>query len=232
MRNMRDRSRLKNRKRSGDAVKNTDAGIRTQEGWRIPFLPLCVRLALVLLLVFAASGCGKQMSRYELRELGIEAMRAGDYEGAMQRFAEALDASRGQVSELQYDILKYRAECEVRLKKYAEAKSTYEALQQLDEKEENQKKYQEVLSELSGMDQLQEAVSVMEAGDYEAAFAVFDPMADLNGGMVGRTAWFNRAVCLEYQQRYSEAEEAFAAYLEVYPEDEEAGKELDFLRTR
>lgn len=178
------------------------------------------------------SGCGRKMDKYELRELGIEAMRAGDYEGAKQRFAEALDASKGQVSELQYDILKYRAECELRLQQYEDAKNTYTALSELDTDAENQKVYQAVLSEMNGMDQLSEAKSLMDEGDYQSAYDKLDLLVDLNTGMVGRIAWFNRAVCMENLQKFSEAEEAFSKYLEVYPDDEAAQKEVDFLKTR
>lgn len=178
------------------------------------------------------TGCGRKMDKYELRELGIEAMRAGDYEGAKQRFAEALDASKGQVSKLQYDILKYRAECELHLQQYEEAKNTYTILSELDTDAEDQKAYQAVLSEMNGMDQLSEAKALMDGGDYQGAYEKLDPLADLNTGMVGRIAWFNRAVCMENLQRFSEAEENFSQYLEVYPDDEAAQKEDDFLKTR
>lgn len=191
---------------------------------------LCVALAGLLL--SCAAGCGRKMGKNEYRELGIEAMRAGDYEGAKQRFAEALDASNGEVSELQYDILKYRAECEIRLAQYDEALNTYTVLQQLDENEENQAVYAEVLGELSGLDTLRAALSDMEAGAYEAAYEKLDPIADLNSGMVGSAAWYNRAVCMENLQMFSEAQEAFSDYLERYPDDAAAQKELAFLKTR
>lgn len=189
-------------------------------------------LAVLMAGALFASGCSRKMDKYELRELGIEAMRAGDYEGAKQRFAEALDASNGQVSSLQYDILKYRAECEIRLKQYDEAVNTYTVLSQLDENAENQQVYQSVLEELSGTGQLSEALAKMDSGDYQGAYDQLDLLADLNTGMVGQVAWFNRAVCMENLQQFSEAEESFSQYLEVYPDDEAAQKELDFLRTR
>ena len=193
-----------------------------------------VRVTLILLLLSGAAltGCGKQMNKYELRDLGIEAMRAGDYEGAKQRFAEALDASDGQVSELQYDIVKYRAECEIRLNQFEDARRSYEILSELDKNEDNQKHYQEALTEITGMDSLSAAKELIEAGNYEEAYNSLDTLADLNGSMTGRTAYYNRAVCLEYMGRYSEAEDAFEAYLDKYPDDEAAQKELDFLKTR
>lgn len=182
--------------------------------------------------VLVFSGCGKKMDKYELRELGIEAMRAGDYEGAKQRFSEALDASKGQVSDLQYDILKYRGECELRLQQYEEAKNTYTILSELDTDAENQKAYQAILSEMDGIDQLSEAKTMMDEGDYQGAYDKLELLADLKTGMVGRIAWFNRAVCMENLQKFSEAEEAFSQYLEAYPDDEAAQKEVDFLKTR
>ena len=189
-------------------------------------------LGLAACLLAGTQGCVNQMDKYELRDLGIEAMRAGDYEGAKQRFEEALTASDGQVSGLQYDILKYRGECELRLKQYGEARKTYEILEQLDQTAENQTVYTEVLGELAGLDSLTEGLSDMEQGDYETALEKFSQLADLHSGLVGRAAWFNQAACLEYLQRYEEAREAFAQYLEAYPEDAAAQKELDFLNTR
>ena len=189
-------------------------------------------LAALILGMAVLPGCGSRMNKKELRELGIEAMRAGDYEGAKQRFAEALEASDGEVSELQYDILKYRGECEIRLGQYEEAQETYGILAQLDTKEENQRKYQEVLQELSGLSGLKEAIAHMDAGEYETAVEMLEPLAELHGGMVGMAAWFNRAVCMEHLQQFDEAEEAFSAYVEQYPEDEKALRELDFLKTR
>lgn len=191
-----------------------------------------MRLMLLTAACAMIAGCGRQMNKYELRDLGIEAMRAGDYEGAKQRFAEALDASDGQVSELQYDILKYRAECEVRLNQFEDARHSYEVLAELDQNADNQRHYQEILAEITGIDRLSEAEALMEAGNYQEAYDSLEILSDLNSGMVGRTAYFNRAVCLEYLGRYSEAETAFEAYLEQYEDDEAAQKELDFLRTR
>ncbi|MDO4266016.1 MAG: tetratricopeptide repeat protein [Eubacteriales bacterium] len=191
-----------------------------------------VRMLLGIALCALLSGCGRQMNKYELRDLGIEAMRAGDYEGAKQRFAEALEASNGQVSELQYDIVKYRAECEVRLNQFEDARHSYEVLSELDKNADNQWHYQEILAEITGIDRLSEAAELMEAGSYQEAYDSLELLSDLNGGMVGRTAYFNRAVCLEYLGRFSEAEDAFDAYLNQYADDEAAQKELDFLKTR
>lgn len=180
----------------------------------------------------ALSGCGNTADKYELREQGIEAMKTGAYEKALSCFSEALSASAGEVSELQYDVLKYRAECELRLQRFDDAEESYTILQQLDEDPANQKKYQEILEDLDGRKTLTEALTRMEAGAFSEALEALKPLAERKSGMTGRAAWFDYAVCLERLNRYDEAADAFAEYLELYPEDEAAQKELSFLKTR
>ena len=72
------------------------------------------RLAVLLLTVqVLASGCsGNSKEKYTFRTTGIEQLNAGDFEGAIQSFDQALAKSNKLVGEFERDILKYRAEAE------------------------------------------------------------------------------------------------------------------------
>ncbi len=178
------------------------------------------------------SGCFGGKDVRELRASAIEAFSAGDYAGAEKLFDEALEAGRGTVSEVQIDILKYRGECELRQGKYDEAKTTYEALLHTDGAEENLEKYEGFVSELENLDKLSAMVDGINSGKYQETYELASETAALDGTLTGKISWFNKAVCAEHLGNYEEAYELFNEYLKVYPEDQAAEKEADFLRTR
>lgn len=188
--------------------------------------------ALLLVLTLALSACQKGPDKEELREQAIASFTAGNYEAAETQLNQALEAGKGEVSAFQFDILQYRGECELRLGKYAKAQKTYEALLAADSDPKNQTKYQAIVEDLANAGEVEAAVKQLEDGAYEEAYAVFDQYASLEGSFVGKIAWFNKAVSAEYQQKYDEAYELLNQYLKKYPEDAEAQKELDFLKTR
>lgn len=186
----------------------------------------------VLFLMFL-SGCqDSSPDKYELRSEAISLYNAGNYEQAIVSFNEALDASKGEVSDFQYDLLKYRAECELRTGDYAAAESTYNALLQLDEASENQDRYNGLIAELDKLDELSDAHDLFESGEYQAAYDKFAGFAHLDGTLSGKTAWFNQAVCAEYLRDYQDAYALFSRYILEYPEDESALKETEFCRSR
>ncbi len=93
------------------------------------------RLAVLLLTVqVLASGCsGNSKEKYTFRTTGIEQLNAGDFEGAIQSFDQALAKSNKLVGEFERDILKYRAEAEAGAADYEASAHTYEILCQIDE---------------------------------------------------------------------------------------------------
>ncbi len=184
------------------------------------------------LLGLLLSGCGGSSKIEELREQAIASYNAGDFASAEAQLDEALSSEWGKVSDIQIDILRYRAECELMQGKFNEALDTYEALLAADVSEEASKSYENVIAELSNLDKLSAMVSDIEAGEYQKAYDEASLLADLEGSAIGRLSWFNKAVCAENLGNYEEAYELFNEYLKVYPEDAEAKKELDFLRTR
>lgn len=78
------------------------------------------------------------------------------------------------------------------------------------------------------------ATSYMQMEDYENAVAHYDlvlGMEDCTEEMK-QEALFNRVVAFEKMSDWDSAREAVQTYLEIYPDDERAIKESDFLKTR
>lgn len=187
-----------------------------------------VALCIAVLVLTACTGADK----YALRDQGIELYKSGDYEAAIEAFDKAMEASDGQVSELQYDILKYRGECEIRLGDYSAAKESYNALYELCKDSTDYADIEQIYNELSSLDKIQAAAELIKSGKYSEAYAALEKYARADGTFTGAAAIYNRAVCAEYLGNFDEAYELFEQYLKVYPEDEAAKKEAEFCRTR
>lgn len=73
----------------------------------------------------------------------------------------------------------------------------------------------------------------MQAGDYTGASADFEKAATLAQGTEDlQTMLYNRAVSYEYQGDFETAKELFTQYLQSYPGDQQAQREMLFLQTR
>ena len=186
-----------------------------------------------IIAALAFSGCAdKGPDKYELRKEAVALFNAGDYEGALNKLNEALDASRGQVSELQYDILRYKAECQLRTGDISAARDSYNALLILDENDSNLAQYEGLLAELNALDEIEKSAELFEAGSYADAAETYRQYAALDGTISGKTAWYNLAVCEEYSGNYEEAAELWQQYTDMYPDDESAAKEERFTKSR
>ncbi len=177
------------------------------------------------------SGCSRA-SGEELRLQGIEELEAGDYEAASRSFAKALSATMGEVGELQYDILRYRAETSFKLSDYEGAADTWRKLKELDENPLNQAEYDRLILTCDAAVANLRGKELMDSGDYEGALAEFDRGLELGDEKMSRILRFNRACCYEYMGDYERALEEFTEYLQEFPDDEEAFKEYNFLKTR
>ena len=188
-------------------------------------------LAVLIMTAMMLTACGGE-DKYALRDQGIELYNSGDYEGAAELFDKAMDASDGQVSELQFDILKYRGECEIRLGDYSAANASYDALYELCKDDADYAEIEQVYNELSSLDKLQAAVKLMQSGSYSEAYEALGSYAKADGTFTGAAAMYNQAVCAEHLGNFEEAYALFSQYLGVYPDDESARKEAEFCRTR
>ena len=187
--------------------------------------------AVLIMTAMMLTACGGE-DKYALRDQGIELYNSGDYEGAAELFDKAMDASDGQVSELQFDIIKYRGECEIRLGDYSAAKASYDALYELCKDDADYAEIEQVYNELSSLDKLQAAVKLMQSGSYSEAYEALGSYAKADGTFTGAAAMYNQAVCAEHLGNFEEAYALFSQYLGVYPDDESARKEAEFCRTR
>lgn len=191
----------------------------------------CRLFAAAVCLALILCGCAEKELPV-LREEAVAAYEKGNYEEALTLFEEALSYGGGEVSEIEFDILRYRAECELRTKQYDKALKTYGILRELDPSAENEELYADLEERFDRVKEINEAFRIMEAGDYEKAYEEMDRFASLGGDETGRLAWFNKAVCAEYLSRWEEARELFSAYLEAFPDDEGAIREYNFVKTR
>ena len=210
---------------SGDSCRHAHCGIVS----KLKNIIICAALSALMIMMLTA--CGGE-DKYALRDQGIELYRSGDYAAAVESFDKAMDASDGQVSELQYDILKYRGECEIRLGDYSAAKESYNALYELCKDSPDYADIERIHAELSLLDELESAVELMKLGSYDRAYDKLKSLDADEGTFTGAAAMFNMAVCDEYLGNFDEAYELFSRYLEQYPDDAKAGKEAEFCRTR
>lgn len=72
----------------------------------------------------------------------------------------------------------------------------------------------------------------MSSGDYESALSAFTTGLIHDDGSCQRELLFNQAVAYEFMQDYNTSYEKFQAYLKLYPRDEAAMREIEFLSTR
>lgn len=92
-----------------------------------------VMLAAMLLL----TGCEdkeKKENQEAYRQIGINRMADGDYEGAIEAFQSALDQSLAKIGDTELDICYYKAEAEYRAGKVEDAITTYSSLIAYDKK--------------------------------------------------------------------------------------------------
>lgn len=72
----------------------------------------------------------------------------------------------------------------------------------------------------------------MRMGDYESALAAFQAGLDLEGNDFLQTLKYNEIAAYEYLGQYKKASVLMESYLEIYPDDEKAKREYEFLKTR
>ena len=88
----------------------------------------------ILLVALALTACSSNAKKErEVREQAIGFLQQGDYSAAVARFDEALSYHDGKYTDLELDILKYRAEAEVMAGDYPSAANTFAMLRKNDE---------------------------------------------------------------------------------------------------
>ncbi len=180
-----------------------------------------VFLTIGLLAMLLAAGCGrrsKESLENELayRQLGINKMNEGDYEGAVEMFQNALDQSLAVIEDLEIDICYYKAVAQYKGGDVEGAFATYNALIEYD------KKNADALY-LRGTLYLQEGDSENALKDYEGALeqdtrniALYNKIAEnLNGAGLTEDAGeiLNQALAVEERDAADYREKGYTYYL-------------------
>lgn len=95
-----------------------------------------IYIAAALSLVLLMTGCNdreKQEKQDAYRQIGINCMQEGDYEGAVEAFQSALDQSLAVIGQEEIDICYYKAAAQYAAGKTEDAIATYQALIEYDE---------------------------------------------------------------------------------------------------
>ena len=184
------------------------------------------KLLPAMLLTLFLTGCGNQVKALRLQ--GIQQIEKGQYAEAVETLNQAMSAGRGQVSRLQFDILAYRAEAEYLSGDLTAAENTVETLIKVDG---NKESYEKLSQQISAKKLVQEASEALDADDLETARQKLDEAAAA-GLQNDQSLEYDEAVYLEKTAKWEEAYAAMKDYTDRYPDDTEAARELDFLKTR
>ena len=172
------------------------------------------------------TGCGNRVE--ELRLQGIDLVEKGKYEEAITTLDEAMERSKGRVGAEQYDILLYKAEAEYMLGDYDAARKIIETLREVNG---DQEVYLQFETQLDARQYIENATKALNDGDMDAARESLD-QAKAAGLTNDKDYQFDELVYLEKTAQWTEAYEAVQTFLENYPGDADATRELAFLRTR
>lgn len=180
-------------------------------------------LLVIILLLFLCSCSNKKVM--ELRAYGIDYLENMNYEEALFYFNEAINAGKGEVSSLQYDILQYKAECLFILKRYDEAKKVYDTLLTIKKFDKNYKEISEKLDLISLLINFKECLNNNQIDEAEKILLKLKE----NGKEHEKSVLFNQAVLYEKRGEWKDALNAFNYYLNQYPGDEDAIHEVEFI---
>lgn len=185
-----------------------------------------LKLVLLFVMLLLTACSGKKVD--ELRLKGIEELQKAKYEDAIKTFNEALELSDGKITEVQYDILIYRAEAEYMTGDFEAAQKTIDTLRVVNGDRDEYLRFQ---AQLDAKKLISEATDALNAGDLETAREKMDKAVSY-GITNDRDLQFDEIVYLEKTAQWEEALEQIKTYLEQYPKDKDAEREKKFLETR
>lgn len=178
---------------------------------------------LLLILIFLCSCTNKKIAQYKI--YGLDYLENGNYEEALSYFNKGIEIGRGEVSQVQYDLLLYKAECLFMLKRYSEAKKIYEILLKIDK---NNKTYNELYSNINSIASLIEFKDAINNNDLDLADNVLLKLKE-DGFEHEKSVMYNQAVLYEKKGEWKNALNTFNYFLKQYPGDEDALHEIEFI---
>ena len=177
----------------------------------------------LLLVVLLCSCTNKKIAQYKI--YGLDYLENGNYEEALSYFNKGIEMGRGAVSQVQYDLLLYKAECLFMLKRYTEAKKIYEILLKIDKKN---KTYNELYNNINSIAGLIEFKDAINNNDITLADEVLLKLKE-DGFEHEKSVMYNQAVLYEKKGEWKNALNTFNYYLKQYPGDEDALHEVEFI---
>lgn len=236
---------------SGDRQARARAMARRKRRRRQRRMIIGGMLLLLLLLIggvlFGIFSYRAAKERQTLLAEGVASLESGSYEEAIKTFDEILTGSKGKVGTFEAEVLAYRGEAEYKQKDYPAALHTFELLVKEDgEKESYQKMLCYIQTELGNYEAAlaygyadaevynRMTLQNMEKQDYDTALENVQKgiAACAPDSPVMKELTFNQAVIYEEKGDFTKALELFEAYLQTYGSDEEAEREVAFLKTR
>lgn len=210
-------------------------------------------LLLVGGIVYGIAGSAKSKEKTGFLEAGITSMEAGNYEAAIVEFEKELELAKGRIGAIEEQTLLYRGEAEYRLGDYAAALHTYETLLEQEPDNADYKKgaalamietgdYKGALSlgVINARVYSRMAKNQIETGQYDEALvsveagtlALAQEEAVEDHEEIRGELMFHEAVAWEYKSDFKKALELFEEYVRQYGPDEQAEREIVFLKTR
>ncbi|WP_051671289.1 tetratricopeptide repeat protein [Oribacterium sp. P6A1] len=186
-----------------------------------------ISIGMMLGLMLLLTACSSKKVD-ELRLQGIEELQKAKYEKAVETFNEAMELSDGKVGELQFDILMYRAEAEYMSGDLEAAEKSLKTLREVNGDKDEYIKFQ---AQLDAKRMVKEASEALDAGDTDTAKEKIDG-AEALGIRNDRDLQYDKVVYYEKTAQWEEAYNEIKAYLNQYPDDEDAQREEKFLSTR
>lgn len=204
---------------------------------------------LVLLLIagigLGVSGRKKQKVKEALQTEGIAYLDQGNYDAAIKSFDEILVLNKGKIGSLEISVLQYRAEAEYKQGDYQAALQTSETLIKADGEKESYLKlrgrcqlalgdYENALQyqPLAALAYNYMAAKAINEGRYEEALDLIEKgMAEGDSDVAADLA-FNQAAAYDKMGNFEKALELFETYVQTYGPDENAEREITFLKSR
>ena len=185
-------------------------------------------LYILILICFILTACTNRNKIMAYRAEGINSLQNKNYKEALDYFNMAIQAGDGQVSELQYDLLLYKAECLFQLGDFSASRDIYNVLLKVSP---NNPQFKDIFSIISSIASLDELRSALDNNNLEHAQELIDNLKQ-TGLEHDRSVIFNQAVLYEKQGQWKYALDQFKYYLTQFPDDKKAMHEIDFINAQ
>ena len=185
------------------------------------------KMFVLLIILMLLTSCSNNRI-IEYRAEGINSLKHEQYLDALNYFNMAIQAGKGQVGKLKYDILLYKAECLFMLNEYDKAKNIYETLNKINYKN---KKNNELYSIIKNIDSIINLKNALDDNNIELANSIFEELRNTQIEH-DKSVVYNQAVLYEKKGLWRDALNTFNYYIKQYPNDANALHEIEFINAQ